>query len=64
MAKFGVAMAGVFAFSFIIYIGLSLYNRFFVDAQIRDFNLRSDSLRSPKDLDESIMMFITKNRLK
>lgn len=62
--KFGLAMGGVAAFSLILYIGLSLYNRLFVDEQIKDFKLRKDSLRTPADKDEAVMMFIAKNRLK
>lgn len=62
--KFALAMAGVFVFSLILYIGLSLYNKFFVDEQIKDFSLRKDSLRTPSDKDEAVMMFIAKNRLR
>ena len=64
MSKFGVAMLGVAGFSFLLFFGLSLYNKFFVDSQIKDFNLRKDSLRTPKDKDEAIMSFITRCRLK
>lgn len=63
-SKFGFAMCGVAAFSLILYIGLSLYNKFFVSEQIKDFNLRKDSLRTPADKDEAVMMFIAKNRLR
>lgn len=62
--KFTLAMLGVVVFSIVISIGLSLYNRFFVSSQIKDFKLSRDSLRTPADKDEAIMMFITKNRLK
>jgi hypothetical protein len=64
MTKFGLAMGGVVAFSLILYIGLSLYNKFFVGEQIKDFKLRKDSLRTPSDKDEAVMMFIAKNRLR
>lgn len=63
ISKFVIVMIGLFAFSFILYIGLSIYNKFFVDAKIKDVNLRKFSLKSPKDLDEAVMMFIEKNRL-
>lgn len=62
--KFSLAMIGVVLFSILICVGLSLYNRFFVAAQIKDFKLSKESMRSPKDEDDAIMMFITKNRLK
>ncbi len=64
MTKFGLAMGGVVAFSLILYIGLSIYNRFFVGEQIKDFKLRKDSLRTPADKDEAVMMFIAKNHLR
>ena len=64
MTKFGLAMAGVFAFSILLYVILALYNKFFVGEQIKDFNLRKDSLRTPADKDEAVMMFIAKNRLR
>ncbi len=62
--KFSLAMFGIVLFSILISVGLSLYNRFFVSAQIKDYKLNKDSLRTPKDTDEAVMMFITKNRLK
>lgn len=64
IAKFALVMIGLFAFSLVMYIGLSIYNKFFVDSKIKDYKLRKDSLRSPRDKDEAIMLFITKNRLK
>lgn len=62
--KFTLAMLGVAVFSVVISVGLSLYNRFFVSSQIKDFKLSRDSLRTPVDKDEAFVMFITKNRLK
>ena len=64
VTKFSLAMIGVVVFSIVISVGLSLYNRFFVSSQIKDYKLSKDSLRSPNDKDEAVMMFITKNRLK
>lgn len=62
--KFLLVMIAVVLCSVLMFVGLSLYNRFFVAAQIKDFKLSKDSLRTPKDCDDAIMMFITKNRLK
>ena len=64
MLKFGLAMFAVVVFSVILYVGLSLYNKFFVAPYIKDVSLREDSLHSPKDKEEAIMMYISKNRLK
>ena len=32
--------------------------------KIKDYKLSKDSLRTPNDKDEAVIMFITKNRLK
>ena len=64
IAKFSIAMIGVALFSILIYIGLSLYNKFFVSDYITDSKRRIDSLASPRDKDEAITNFILKNRLK
>lgn len=64
ITKFSIVMFGIVAFSIIMSVGLSLYNKFFVSSQIKDFKLSKDSLRAPNDKDEAVMMFITKNRLK
>ncbi|MBP3820579.1 hypothetical protein J6G99_02920 [bacterium] len=64
ISKFTIAMSGVAAFSFLLFLILSLYNKFFVDSQVKDFNLRKDSLRSPIDKEDAIMTFITRCRLK
>ena len=62
ITKFSLAMAGVIVFSIVISIGLALYNKFFVDKQIKDFKMNADSLRTPTDKDEAIMSFITRNK--
>ena len=62
ITKFSLAMAAVVAFSIMISIGLALYNKIFVDKQIKDFKLNNDSLRTPTDKDEAILSFITKNK--
>ena len=64
ITKFSLAMAGVVVFSIVICVGLSLYNKFFISSQIKDYKLSKDSLRTPRDTEEAVLMFITKNRLK
>lgn len=64
IVKFSLAMMGVVLFSIVISVGLSLYNKFFVSSHIKDYKLNRDSLRTPEDKDEAVMLFITKNRLK
>jgi hypothetical protein len=62
--KFILAMLGIVFFSILMWVGLSLYNKFFVSLQVKDAELKKNSLRTPQDKDEAIMMFISKNRLK
>ena len=64
IVKFSLVMIGIVVFTILISVGLSLYNKFFVAAQIKDYKLSKDSLRTPSDKDEAVLMFITKNRLK
>lgn len=63
LVRLTLAMLGVGAFSIIITIGLSLYNRFFVPNDIKNYKLSKNSLRSPSDKDEAIIMYLTKNKL-
>ena len=64
ITKFGLAMFGVLFFSILLYVGLTLYNKLFVAPYVKDVELRDYSLHSPKDKEEAIMMYISKNRLK
>jgi len=64
IVKIVLAMLGVGAFTIFISIGLSLYNRFFVPNEIKNYKLGKNSLRSPSDKDEAIIMYLTKNKLK
>jgi len=62
--KYSLAMAAILFFSLLIYVGLSLYNRFFVPMHIKDFKFGESSLRVPSDKDNAILAFIRKNRLR
>lgn len=64
IVRLSLAMLGVVAFSVIISIGLSLYNRFFVPSDIKNYKLSKNSLRSPSDKYEAIIMYLAKNKLK
>ncbi len=62
--KLGLAMMAVVLFSILLTVGLSLYNKFFVPANVQDCKLNKDSLRTPSDKNEAVMLYITKNGLK
>lgn len=61
--KFLKAMGGVAISSIIIYLGLTIYNKFFVHPRL-DGNLEEDVLRTPRSKDEALTFFIKKNKIK
>ena len=63
LIKFGLAMAGVAISSFVIFAGLTLYNKFFVKTN-RFNGVDEEFVKTPKTTEEAIKFFIRKNRLK
>ncbi len=61
--KFLLAMGGVALSSFIIFIGLSLYNNFFVAHKSTNFD-KDDSLSTPDNVNDAVNFFIKKNKLR
>lgn len=61
--KFAVAMAGVILSSFVIFAGLWVYNKFFVDKSLFPNDDRDDVLNTPKTVDEAVTFFIKRNKL-
>lgn len=62
MIKFGLAMAGVIISSIVIYLGLSIYNKFFVKSP--SLSPEEEIVKTPKTKEEAIKFFINKNKLK
>ena len=61
--KFVTVMVGVMVSSFAIFIGLSIWNA--ILSRSRSKNMDYDlSLKSPQSVDEAVLMFIHKNKLK
>ncbi len=63
LIKFGLAMGGVALSSFVIFAGLTIYNKIFVK-QDKFQRLDEDLTKTPKTTEEAIKLFIRKNRLK
>ena len=61
--KFILAMGGVVVSTFIIFVGLSVYNKFFVERKNLKFN-KDDSLSTPSSVDDAVIFFIKKNKLR
>ena len=61
--KFLLAMGGVALSSIIIYAGLTIYNKFFVEHKSISFN-KEDSLSTPDNVDDAVNFFIRKNKLR
>ena len=64
LMKYLFVMFGIGVATVVMFVGLSIYNKFFVSTQIKDYNLNKDSLKSASAKDEAVMMFLNKNRLK
>ena len=60
--KFGMVMGGVALSSIIIYVGLTLYNKFFVTPKY-PHSPEEEILKTPKTKEEAINFFINKNKL-
>ena len=60
--KFGLAMGGVALSSIIIFVSLTIYNKFFV-SQNRPHSIEEEILKTPKTTDDAIKFFINKNKL-
>ena len=63
IVKFLIAMGGVMLSSFVIYLGLTIYNKFFVDKSLFPDNGPDDILNTPKTVDEAVTFFIKRNKL-
>lgn len=63
MSKFLLAMGGVVISSLIIFVGLSLYNKFLLKKTTGiDKEIQGNSLSTPKNLKEAISSFLEKTR--
>lgn len=59
--KFLFAMGGVALSSFIIFAGLTIYNKVFVKRAKAD---EDDDLTTPDSIDDAVVFFIKKNKLR
>lgn len=62
--KYAIVMVAIVVASFVLFIGLSLYNRLLALKQLSKFKDANTSLKTPESVEDSITMYITKNRLK
>ena len=62
VVKFSYAMAGVVISSLIIYVGLTVYNKFFAGFRVH-ITPEEEILKTPKTKTEAINFYIRKNRL-
>ncbi len=61
--KFLMAMGGVVISTFTIFLGLTIYNKLFVEKKYVKFN-KDDSLSTPANVDDAVISFIKKNKLR
>lgn len=61
--KFILAMGGVMLSSFLIYAGLTIYNKFFADKSLFHNKEDDDILNTPKTAEDAVTFFIKRNKL-
>lgn len=62
--KYAIVMVAIVVVSFALYVGLSIYNRLLAMKKLKNFTESNSSLKTPETVENSITMYITKNRLK
>ncbi len=60
--KFALSMGGVILSAIIIFFGLKLYKKFFMEGKNPDI-IKDEILKTPKNTEDAIKFFINKNRL-
>ncbi len=61
--KFILAMTGVAVSSLVIYLGLTIYNKFFANKSTTNIYTGEMSLKTPKTVKDAIAFFIQKNKM-
>lgn len=62
--KYAIVMVAIVVVSFALYVGLSIYNRLLAMKKLKNFTESNSSLKTPETVENSVTMYITKNRLK
>ena len=63
IVKFLIAMGGVALSSIVIFLGLTIYNKFFVDKKLFEPNNPDDALNTPATVEEAVTLYIKRNKL-
>ena len=63
ISNFMLVMIVVF-FLGLIFIGLSIYNKYFISKSISEYKLRKYNLADSVDKDDAILNYVTKNKLR
>ncbi len=64
ISNFMLVMIGIVFFLGLIFIGLSIYNKYFVSKSISEYKLRKYNLADSVDKDDAILNYVTKNKLR
>lgn len=65
LSKLLWTMLGTGAFFILLFTGLTIYNKILAASKEgKNYKLNRDSLRTPQDKDEALLMYLTKNKLK
>lgn len=64
LKKFGLAMGAVFISLAVIWFGLNMFKKLTTKSLHNSKDIYNDGLSSPKNVDEAIVFFINKNKLR
>jgi len=61
--KLIIAACGVAGVLFVIFIALTVHKKFAETIETKSYQLNKNSLKSPQDKEEAILMYLAKNKL-
>ena len=64
ISNFLFVMIGIVLFLGLIFIGLTIYNKYFIAKNMADYQLRKYNLSDSVDKDDAILNYVTKNKLR
>ena len=64
ISKLLLVMIGIIFFLGLIFIGLTIYNKYFIAKNLANYHLKKYNLADSVDKDDAILNYVTKNKLR
>ena len=64
ISNFLFVMMGIVLFMGVIFVGLTIYNKYFVAKNMTEYKLKKYNLADSVDKDDAILNYVTKNKLR